>query len=146
MITGLTPIDIKMEETTQFFQITKVNKKGEEKIDHDTRTKHWLYPALSLTILQDSNNDDSTIQIITDGSKTEQGVDAGAAIYITGKHTMSLKYRLHKRCTNNQSEQVAILKSFEYKKYTHTPGKKVTVYTDSQTTLDSIKNPSTPYR
>jgi RNA binding protein fox-1 len=40
MITGLTPIDIKIEETTQFFQITKGNKKEEEQINHDTRTKH----------------------------------------------------------------------------------------------------------
>jgi hypothetical protein len=41
MITGLTPIDIKIEETAQFFQITKGSKKEEEHIDHDTRTKHW---------------------------------------------------------------------------------------------------------
>jgi hypothetical protein len=69
-----------------------------------------------LTILKDSNEDDNSIQIFTDGSRTEQGVGAGAAIFIlvTGKHTMSLKYRLYKRCTNNQLEQVAILKSLEY--------------------------------
>jgi hypothetical protein len=142
MITGLTAIDIKIEETAQFFQLTKRNKKEEEQIDHDMRTKHWLHPAVSLTILENCNEDDSTIQIFTDGSKTEQGVGAGAAIFITGKHTMSLKYRLDKRCTNNQSEQVAILKSLEYIKNIHTTGKKVTVYTDSQTTLDSIKNTS----
>jgi ribonuclease HI len=53
---------------------------------------------------------------------------------------MSLKYRLDKRCTDNQSEQVAILKSLEYIKNIYTTGKKVTIYTDSQTTLDSIKN------
>jgi ribonuclease HI len=74
--------------------------------------------------------------------QTEQRVGSGAAIFITGKHTVSLKYRLHKICTNNQSEQVAILKSLEYIKNIHTAGKKVTVYTDSQTTLDSIKNTS----
>jgi ribonuclease HI len=92
-----------------------------------------------LTILEDNNDDDSTIQIITDDSKTEQGVGAGSVIFITGKHTMSLKYRLHNRCTNDQSEEVAILKSSEYLKNIHTAGKKVTVYTDSQTTLESIK-------
>jgi ribonuclease HI len=118
-------------------------------IDHDTRTKHWLYPALSFTILEDSNEDDSTIQIYTDGSKTEKGVGAGAAIFITDKHTMNLNYRLHKTCTNNQSEQVAILISLEYIKNIHTAGKKVTIYTDRQTTLDSIKKhryPHIPYR
>ena len=72
MITGLTPIDFKIEETTQFFQITKGNKKEEEQIDYDTSTKHWLQPAASLTILEDCNEDDSTIQIFTDVSKAEQ--------------------------------------------------------------------------
>jgi ribonuclease HI len=95
-----------------------------------------------LTILKDCNEDDSTIQIYTDGSRTEQEVGAGAAIFINGKYTTSLKYRLDKRCTNNQSEQVVILKSLEYIKNLDTTGKKVTVYTDSQTTLDSIKNTS----
>ena len=142
MITDLTPIDIKIEETAHFFQITKGNKKEEEEIDYDTRTKHWLHPAASLTILEDCNEDDSTIQIFTDGSKTEQGAGAGAAIFITGKHTLSLKFRLDKRCTNNQSEQVAILKSLEYINGLHTAGKKVTVYTDSQMTLDFINNTS----
>jgi ribonuclease HI len=40
----------------------------------------------------------------------------------------------------NQSEQVAILKSLEYILNINTAGKKITIHTDSQTTLDSIKN------
>ena len=139
MITGLTAIDIEINETAQFFQITKGNKKEEEQFDYDTRTKHWLHPAISFTIHEDCKEDDSTIQIYTDGSKNEQGAGAGAAIFITGKHTISLQYRINKRCTNNQSEQVAILKSLEYIQNINTAGKKVTIYTDSQTTLDSIK-------
>jgi len=140
MITGLTPINIKIEETARLFQITKGNKKEEVQFDHDTRTKHWLHPAISFTILEDPKEDDSTIQIYTDGSKNDQGVGAGAAIFITGKHTSSLQYRLHKRHTNNQSEQVAILKSLEYLQNINMAVKIVTIYTDSQTTLDSIKN------
>jgi len=73
MITGLTPIDTKIEETAQFFQLAKWNKKEEGQIDHDTRSKHWLHPAVSLTIREDGNEDDRKIQIFTDGSKTEQG-------------------------------------------------------------------------
>jgi hypothetical protein len=99
MITGLTPIDIKINETAQFFQITKGNKKEEEQFNYDTRTKHWLHPAISFTILEDCKEDDSTTQIYTDGSKNEQGAGAEAAIFITGKHTTSLQYRLNKRCT-----------------------------------------------
>jgi len=113
MITGLTPIDIKIEENAQLYQITKGNMKEEVQFDHDTRTKHWLHPAISLNVLEDCKDDDSTIQIYTDGSKNEQGVGAGVAIFITGKITSILQYRLNKRCTNMQSEQLAILKSLE---------------------------------
>jgi len=140
MITGLNPIDIKIEETAQLFQITKGNMKEEVQFDHDTRTKEWLHPAISLTILEDCKDDDSTIQIYTDGSKNEQGFGAGVAIFITGKHTSSLQYRLNKRCTNNQSEQDAIMKSLEYLQNINMAVKIATVFTDSQTTLDSIKN------
>ena len=140
MITGLTPIDIKIEETSRLFQITKGNIKEKVQFDHDTRTKHWLHRAISFSILEDCKEDDSTIQIYTDGSKNEQGVGAGTAIFITGKHTSSLQYRLNFRCTNNLSEQAAILKSLEYLQTTNMAAKMVTVYTDSQTTLDSIKN------
>ena len=82
--------------------------------DHDTKIKHWLHPAISFTILEDIKDDDSVIQIYTDGRRNEQGTGAGAAVYINGVHTRSLQYKLHEKCTNNQSEQLAILKSLEY--------------------------------
>jgi ribonuclease HI len=140
MITGLTPIDIRIKENAQLYQITKGNKQEEVQFVHDTRKKHWLHPTISFTILEDGRDDDSSIKIYTDGCKNEKGADAGVAIFITGKHTTSLQYRLNERCTNNQSEQVAILKSLEYVQNIYTAVKKVTIYTDSQTTLDSIKN------
>ena len=95
-----------------------------------------------MTILKEYQQDNSTIQIFTDGSKSEQGVGAGAAIFTSGTHTKSLKYRLHERCTNNQAEQLAILKSLECIKNVNIPQKTVTVYTDSQTTLNSLQNTS----
>jgi len=106
--------------------------KEKVQFDHDTRKKHWLHPAISITILEDCKDDDSTIQIYTDGSKNEQGVGPGVAIFITGKHTSSLQYRLNKRCTNNQS--------LEYLQNINMAVKIATIFTDSQTTLDSIKN------
>ena len=57
--------------------------------------EHWLHPAFSLTILKECQEDNSTIQIFTDGSKSEQGVGTGAAVFTSGTHTKSLKYRLH---------------------------------------------------
>ena len=86
----------------------------EYQFDHDTKINHWFHPAISFTNLEHIKDDDSVIQIYTDGSKNEQGTVAGAAININGAHTRSLQYKLHEKCTNNQSKKLAILKSLEY--------------------------------
>jgi len=119
----LTPIDIKIEETAELYQLTRGSRKEEVKIDQDMGKQHWLHPAVKITILRDNNEDSSTTQIFTDGSKLEQGVGAGIAVYRSGTHTKSLKYRLNERCTNNQAEQLAILKSLEYIENTQTTEK-----------------------
>jgi hypothetical protein len=72
MITGLTPVDTRIKENAQLYQITKRNKQEEEQLDHDTKTKHWLHPAISFTIFEDGRDDDSCIKIYTDGSTNEK--------------------------------------------------------------------------
>lgn len=54
----------------------------------------------------------------------------------------SLKYKLNARCTNNQAEQLAILKALQHTVNIYAEVKTATVYeyTDSQMTLDSLKN------
>jgi len=96
-------------------------------IDQDMGVKHWLLPAVTITILRDNNEDNSTTKMFTDGSKSEQGVGAGVAVYRSGTHSKSLKYRLNKRCTTNQAEQLAILKSLECIENTQTTDKSVTI-------------------
>jgi len=140
MITGLTPIDIKIEEVASLFQITKGRTKEELPFDLDTRIKHWPHHAFSISLLKQLNDEDNDLEIFTDGSKTKQGVGAGVAIYRRGTHTRSLKYRLHDKCTNNQAEQMAILKSLPHVTKEHSPNKTVTIYTDSQMTLNSLTN------
>ena len=93
-----------------------------------------------MTSLTNNNADNSKIQKFTDGSKSEQGVGAGIAIYMSGTLIKNLKYRLDSKCTNNQAEQLAILRSLEHVEKLQTAEKEATVYTDSQTTLDSLKN------
>jgi hypothetical protein len=46
-------------------------------IDQDMGVKRWQNPAAKISILQDNNEDNSTAQIFTDGSKSEQEVGAG---------------------------------------------------------------------
>ena len=129
MITGLTPIHIKLEETALYYNLTKEGRKGDVMIDKDTSSKHWLHPAVTMNILTNNNEDKSKIQIFTNGSKCELGVGAGIAIYTTGTHTKSLKYRLDVKCTNTQMEQLAILRSLEYIENLQTVEKTAIVYT-----------------
>jgi ribonuclease HI len=57
--------------------------------------------------------DDQTIQICTDGSKNEQGIGAGVAIFSGQELVTKLQYNLDSKCSNNQAEQLAIAKDLE---------------------------------
>jgi hypothetical protein len=138
LITGLTPIDITIEETAALYQITRGNRRAEERFDQDMGVNHWLHPAIKIPIARENLH--STMQIFTDDSKSQQGVGAGIAVCRSGTHSTSIKYRLNYKCTTNQAEQLAILKSLEYIRNTQTTDKAATIYTDSQTTLDSLLN------
>ena len=65
---------------------------------------------------------------------------AGIAIYKFGELIKSLKYKLNIRCTNNQAEQLVILKALQHTVNIHAAVKMATVYMDSRITLESLKN------
>jgi ribonuclease HI len=142
ILTGLNPISIKIEETAQLNHLIRGSRHKDPFIDHDKNAKHWLHPATKTTILDDNTTDTSSIQIFTDGSKSEHGVGAGFVILNPGYPTLTKKFRLHNRCTNNQAEQLAILKSLEYATTIQIEDKTATVLMDSKTTLDSLNNNS----
>ena len=54
-----------------------------------------------------------SIEIYTVGSKIGGRVGAGAAIYVDQVLKRQCKYKLQNCCSNNQAEQIAILKSLE---------------------------------
>ena len=60
--------------------------------------KYWHHPAETTNYFREDFDETSAIQIFTDGSKSEQ-VGAGVAIFKSGEHISSLKYRLNRRCT-----------------------------------------------
>jgi len=141
-LTGLTPITIKIQEASQYYHI--IRGQGKENTEVETRmgTQYWLHPAETIGFLSEEIKDTSTVQIYTDGSKSEEGVGAGIAIYMSGDIVKTLKYKLNNRCTNNQAEQLAILKALQHTANIQTEDKTATVYTDSRMTLDSLKNTS----
>jgi ribonuclease HI len=83
------------------------------------------------------------MQIFTDGSKTEYGVGVGIPIFIQNKLAHQLSYTLHNRCSNNQAEQLAIVKAVEKIGKLHINyniPRIATVHTDGRITLQSLKN------
>jgi len=54
---------------------------------------------------------------------------------------MQYRYKLHSYCSNNQAEQIAILKALEQLQEMEAPiGRRAAIYTDSRVTIDSLKN------
>jgi ribonuclease HI len=67
-------------------------------------------------------------------------VGAEIAIYKFGDLIKGLKYKPNIRCTNNQAQQLAILKALQCTVHINAEVKTATVYTDSRKTLESLKN------
>jgi hypothetical protein len=142
VLTGLTPITIKIEEVSQYYHIIRSCGKEDTRVETRIGTQYWQHPAKTITLLPEITKDTSTIQVFTDCSKSEKGVGAGIAIYKSGDLIKNFKYKLNNRCTNNQAEQLAILKALQYTVNIHAEVKTATVYMDSRVTLDSLKNSS----
>ena len=85
--------------------------------------KHWQHPADTVISRTGDTDENSLIQIYTDGSKTEKGVGAGIAVFESGIHTNQIQRRLNNRCSNNQAEQLAILTALKYTEYIKTSEK-----------------------
>jgi len=74
---GLTPINIKIEETAKNYECVKGY---ENLIDREMEAEYWTHPANSVKITgqEDSKH---TIHVYTDGSRGEHGVGSGIAIF-----------------------------------------------------------------
>jgi hypothetical protein len=104
LLTGMTPIDIKIEEAAQLYQRTRGNAKDKAQFDSDMNVKHWQHPAEMSIRVMEENDEMNPIQIYTDESKTEKGVGSGVAIFESGQYIKSLQSRLNKNVqTTKQS-------------------------------------------
>jgi len=92
-------------------------------------------------------NEETSIQVYTDGSKQEQGVGSGAVIFKGSEMVAKFQFKLDNRCANNQAEQLAILKALEKLEVLSRQSIKpiwATIFTDSRITLDSFQNYKKP--
>jgi ribonuclease HI len=141
IITGLTPIHIKIQKTADLYKIVRGNRYKNLPIDHDKLPRQWLHSAARFIATGDTE-DQTPINFYTDGSKSERGVGAGIVIKRSETPTIKVMYGMDNRCSNNQAEAFAIIKALEYIKATQTKEehKAITLHTDSTTTLDSLIN------
>jgi hypothetical protein len=82
ILTGLTPFSIKIEEATQFYELTSGSKKEGALVDCDMEVKDWHDPTETITIHTKNIKEMSTIQTFTDGSKSERGWHRHSPRYI----------------------------------------------------------------
>ena len=124
--------------------MTTGRKNQEYQIDKAENPRNWLHPA-DIVSVNDTKDDgeDQLWHIFTDGSKREQGVGSGVAIFTGKVLTEQLKFKLDSKCSNNQAEQLAIVKPLEAiqsQQENQKENRTAVNDTDSKITLDSIRS------
>ena len=105
--------------------------------------RYWRHPAEIATVHEVENGNMYTAEVYTDGSKIGDKVEAAGIIFVNGKLVHQLKFKLHRHCSNNQAEQIAILKVLEKLEELQDGqdnDKRVAIYDDSKRTLDILQN------
>ena len=82
MLTEMTPIIIKLEEVVKRYKIKEKLGNCTFELDSNVELKYWPHPADAVTIKEVAGNEEALVQAYTDGSKHDQGVGSGAAIFI----------------------------------------------------------------
>jgi len=102
VVTGMTPIHIKIEETAKLYHHTRGHIKDKEHFENK-EARHCQHPAEATVKTPEGVVEDSPLQIYTDGSKTGKGVGSGIVIYRYGQNIKNLQCKLNKKCTIKQN-------------------------------------------
>ena len=94
-------------------------------------------PADVVKTTEDKEFEQRTVLIYTDGSKNDHGVGSRVAIFVQQKLAVQLQFRLETRWSNNQVEQLAIVKALEAIETIDIPDnspRTIDIFTDSRIT------------
>jgi len=107
----LTPIIIKTEEAVKIYNLKKGKGNQKQIIDLEVEHKNWSHRADTVEIIEEKEKKARRFQLYTDGSKIERKVGSGVAVFAGNELAAQLKFKLDKKCSNNQAEQLAIVKA-----------------------------------
>jgi hypothetical protein len=82
-------------------------------VDQEMEFNNWRNPADEVKTTEDKGYEHRTILIYRDGSMNEHGVGSGVAMFVQQKLAVQLQFSLGIRCSNNQAEQLAIVKALD---------------------------------
>jgi len=143
MMAGVPPIGTVIEEKARVYKIKHNTERCEYELDIPLLVKEWPHPARRLNIMETRDWTPYSAEIYTDGSKIGGKFGAGAAIYVGQVLKRQCKYKLQNCCSNNQAQQIAILKSLEeLTSLSDHNERTAAIYTDSRVTLASVRNNS----
>jgi len=103
--------------------------------------KNLPHPADVVKIIEDNGYKERTFQIYTDGSKNEQRVGSGVAIFVGKELKAQLKFKPDNRCSDNQAEQLAIAKALEITDaidIAENSPRTIGIFTDRRINIDSL--------
>ena len=105
---------VKALEISTQYNITTGRSTEKYQVDKAENPRNWLHLAdiVSVNYTKDEG-EEHWWNIFTDGSKSEQGVGSGVAVFTGKVLAEQLKFKLDDRCSNNQAEQLAIVKALE---------------------------------
>ena len=78
VITGLIPINIKIQETAKYYGCIKGYG---NQFDREMEVKHWTHPVNCVKITEGQEDSKHATHVYTDGSKSEHRVGSGIAIF-----------------------------------------------------------------
>jgi len=94
ILTGLTLITIKAEEFVTLCNITTGRKKQKYQIDKEEEQSNWLHLADIFSVNDTKDDGEEQLRhIFMEGSKSEQGVGSGVALFTGRVLTEQLKFK-----------------------------------------------------
>jgi hypothetical protein len=142
MVMGMAPILIKMEEEKERYKVKKL-KTLRHRMGLRRANSKLAAPGRSWYNSRSGRERRIIKQVYTDGRKQKEGVGFGTVIYKGSESIAKLQFKIDNRCSNNQAEQLAIIKALEKLEVLNRQSinpLSTTIFIESRITLDSLQN------